>query len=290
MSDPVGDLLALLDIEQLELDLFRGQSPDERANQRVFGGQVIAQALVAAQRTVSEDRICHSLHAYFIRPGDPKVPIIYQVDHARDGGSFTTRRVVAIQHGKQIFNLAASFQVPEESWEHQHDMPEAPDPETLKGLRDRRLEIADQVPESIRHEFTRERDIEMRDVSPLDLFNPAPSSDSHQVWMRVARNAGDNQALNQCLLAYASDMSLLGTGNRPHGLTWFDPKLMSASLDHAIWFHAPVKFSDWHLYVMDSPFAGGGRSFNRGSIYNRDGKLVASVAQEGLMRQKKRKN
>lgn len=290
MSDPVEDLLVLLDIEQLELDLFRGQSPDERANQRVFGGQVIAQALVAAQRTVSADRICHSLHAYFIRPGDPKVPIIYQVDHARDGGSFTTRRVVAIQHGKQIFNLAASFQVPEESWEHQHDMPEAPDPETLKGLRDRRLEIADQVPESIRHEFTRERDIEMRDVSPLDLFNPAPASDSHQVWMRVARDAGDDQALNQCLLAYASDMSLLGTGNRPHGLTWFDPKLMSASLDHAIWFHAPVKFSNWHLYVMDSPFAGGGRSFNRGSIYNRDGKLVASVAQEGLMRQKKRKS
>ncbi len=290
MSDPVGNLLVLLDIERLEHDLFRGQSPDERANQRVFGGQVIAQALVAAQRTVSEDRVCHSLHAYFIRPGDPKVPIIYQVDHARDGGSFTTRRVVAIQHGKQIFNLAASFQVPEESWEHQHDMPDAPDPETLKGLRERRVEIAESMPERLREEFTRERDIEMRDVSPLDLLKPAPASDVHQVWMRVARDVGGDQALHQCLLAYASDMSLLGTGNRPHGLTWFDPKLMSASLDHAIWFHAPVKFSDWHLYAMDSPFAGGGRSFNRGSIYNRDGKLVASVAQEGLMRQKKPKN
>lgn len=290
MSDPVGNLLELLDIERLEHDLFRGQSPDERTNQRVFGGQVIAQALVAAQRTVSNDRMCHSLHAYFIRPGDPKVPIIYQVDHARDGGSFTTRRVVAIQHGKQIFNLAASFQVPEDSWEHQHDMPDAPAPESLKGLRERRMEIADNVPERLREEFTRERDIEMRDVTPLDLFHPEPASDVHQVWFRVARAVGDDPSLNQCLLAYASDMSLLGTGNRPHGLTWFDPKLMSASLDHAIWFHAPVKFSDWHLYAMDSPFAGSGRSFNRGSIYNRDGKLVASVAQEGLMRQKKPKS
>jgi len=290
MSDPVGNLLELLDIERLEHDLFRGQSPDERANQRVFGGQVIAQALVAAQRTVSQDRMCHSLHAYFIRPGDPKVPIIYQVDHARDGGSFTTRRVVAIQHGKQIFNLAASFQVPEDSWEHQHDMPEVPGPESLKGLRERRVEIAERVPEQMRHEFTRERDIEMRDVTPLDLFKPEPASDVNQLWFRVAREVGDDPALNQCLLAYASDMSLLSSGYRPHGVSWLSPELMSASLDHAIWFHAPVKFSDWHLYAMDSPFAGIGRSFNRGSIYNQDGKLVASVAQEGLMRRKKPKS
>ena len=280
MSDPVSDLLNLLDIERLELDLFRGQSPDERTSQRVFGGQVIAQALVAAYRTVPDDRTCHSLHAYFIRPGDPKVPIIYQVDHSRDGGSFTTRRIVAIQHGKQIFNMAASFHKQEEGWHHQHAMPHVEGPDGLEEMRERRLQIADKLPESFREDFTRERAIEIREVAPLDLLRPEKMSDVNQNWMRVARPIPDDPALHHCLLAYASDMSLLGSGNRPHGISWLSGKVMSASLDHAMWFHAPIKFDDWHLYAMDSPYAGGARSFNRGSIYDREGRLVASVAQE----------
>jgi len=267
MADPVGDLLALLDIERLELDLFRGQSPDERASQRVFGGQVIAQSLVAAYRTVPDDRTCHSLHAYFIRPGDPTVPIIYQVDHSRDGGSFTTRRVVAIQHGKQIFNMAASFQTDEDSWEHQHKMPDVEGPEGLPELRERRMQILDKVPEAMREDFTRERDIEIRDVDPLDLIHPEIADDRHNLWFRVSRPIDVPPALHHCLLAYASDMSLLSSSYRPHGITWLNHKeLMSASLDHAMWLHAPIKFDEWHLYSMDSPFAGKGRGLNRGMI------------------------
>jgi len=291
MADPVGDLLALLDIERLELDLFRGQSPDERASQRVFGGQVIAQSLVAAYRTVPDDRTCHSLHAYFIRPGDPTVPIIYQVDHSRDGGSFTTRRVVAIQHGKQIFNMAASFQTDEDSWEHQHKMPDVQGPEGLPELRERRMQILDKVPESIREDFTRERDIEIRDVDPLDLIHPEIADDRHNLWFRVSRPIDVPPALHHCLLAYASDMSLLSSSYRPHGITWLNHKeLMSASLDHAMWLHAPIKFDEWHLYSMDSPFAGKGRGLNRGMIYNMAGDLVASVAQEGLVRRLRTKD
>ncbi|MEQ3648344.1 acyl-CoA thioesterase II [Hyphomonas sp.] len=291
MSDPVGDLLSLLDIERLELDLFRGQSPDERASQRVFGGQVIAQSLVAAYRTVPEARMCHSLHAYFIRPGDPKVPIIYQVDHSRDGGSFTTRRVVAVQHGKQIFNMAASFQTDEDSWEHQHKMPDVPGPEGLKDLRERRMEIADRLPEDLREDFARERDIEIRDVSPLDLIHPEIADDHHNLWFRVSRPIDVPPALHHCLLAYASDMSLLSSSYRPHGITWLNHnELMSASLDHAMWLHGPIKFDEWHLYSMDSPFAGKGRGFNRGMIFNMAGDLVASVAQEGLVRRLRSKD
>lgn len=287
MTEPVTKLLELLDIERLEHDLFRGQSPDERASQRVFGGQVIAQALVAAYRTV-EDRDCHSLHAYFIRPGDPKVPIIYQVDHSRDGRSFTTRRVVAIQHGKQIFNMAASFHVEEPGWEHQHDMPKVAGPDGLASLREQRITIAQKLPEAMREDFTAPRAIEIRDVEPLDMLKPEKASDVHQLWFRVARKIGDDTALHHCLMAYASDMSLLGSGNRPHGVNWLGGKLMSASLDHAMWFHCPTRFDDWHLYAMDSPRACGARSFNRGEIFNQQGDLVASVAQEGLMRPRRK--
>lgn len=287
--DPVGDLLTLLDIERLELDLFRGQSPDEEESQRVFGGQVIAQALVAAYRTVTDDRTCHSLHAYFIRPGDPKVPIIYQVDRARDGGSFTTRRVVAIQHGQQIFNLAASFHVPEEAWNHQHAMPEVPGPDTLDDRIEWRRQFAEKLPPRHRGHFLRPRPVEMREVEPLDPLKPAKASDVQHLWFRVARPIDEAPWLHHCLLAYASDMALLGTGNRPHGISWMTGELMSASLDHAMWFHAPLKFDDWHLYTMDSPYAGGARSFNRGSVYDSQGHLVASVAQEGLMRKAVRK-
>ncbi len=287
-SDPVTDLLTLLDLERLEVDLFRGQSPDEETSQRVFGGQVIAQALVAAYRTV-EERTCHSLHAYFIRPGDPQIPIIYEVDRSRDGGSFTTRRVIAIQHGRQIFNMACSFHIEEQGWHHQHEMPETEGPEGLPTDRELRQRVADRVPEAFRQRFKRPNAIEIRDIDPLDMFEPTPKPEVSHLWFRVAREIDEKPWLHHCLLAYASDMRLLGTANRPHGVSWMTGELMSASLDHSMWFHAPVNFSDWLLYTMDAPYAGGARSFNRGKIFTRDGQLVASVAQEGLMRPRKPK-
>ena len=283
MTDAVEDLIALLDLEVIEQNLFRGHNP-EVTWQRVFGGQVIAQALVAAYRTVPEDRICHSLHAYFIRPGDPHIPILYEVDRARDGRSFTTRRVVAIQHGKQIFNLAASFQIQEDGFEHQIDMPEVALPETLPTDRERREKIADQLPEAIAKHFARPRPIEIRPVNPQDFINPKKAPPFQDVWMRATSPVPDDIRLNQAMLAYASDMTLLDTCSRPHGVSWVSGKLQSASLDHALWFHHPVKMDDWLLYAQDSPSAQGARGFNRGSIYTREGKLVASVAQEGLVR------
>lgn len=282
-DDPVAGLLSLLDIERLEVDLFRGQGSGGETTKRIFGGQVIAQALGAAYRTV-EDRLCHSLHAYFIRPGDPSIPVIYEVDRARDGGSFTTRRVVAVQHGKQILNLAASFHIEEEGWTHQHDMPEAPAPGTLRSRAEIQAEMAPRVPEHRRADFLRQRPIEVREVEPLDQLDPKPLPDRNRLWFRMERKIDAEPWVHHCLLAYASDMNLLGSGLRPHGISWLSGEAMTASLDHAIWFHAPIRFDEWHLYDMDSPFAGGARTFTRGGIYSRDGRLVASVAQEGLMR------
>lgn len=285
-NDPLAIVLDLLKVERLEVDLFRGISPDE-TSQRVFGGQVIGQAMMAAYQTV-EERACHSMHAYFIRPGDPNVPIIYQVDHSRDGRSFTTRRVVAIQHGKQIFNLAASFQVPEEGWFHEADMPDVPGPEDLKSRLDLRKEAAHLFPEAMRKQMTRARAIEMRPVDPADFFDPKPMPAKHSIWFRANRCFEDDPAIHQCLMAYASDMSLLDSGTRPHGISWHSGEAMMASLDHAMWFHAPARADEWLLYTQDSPHAGGARSFNRGMIFKQDGTLVASVAQEGLMRPKRK--
>lgn len=283
MSDVVEDLIQLLDLEKIEENLFRGHSPDE-SWQRVFGGQVIGQALVAAYRTV-EDRVCHSLHGYFIRPGDPKVPIVYEVDRARDGRSFTTRRVVGIQHGKQIFNLAASFQVPEKGFEHQASMPDVPMPEDLPNEMALREEVARQLPAEVAKHFARERPIEIRPINPQKYINPEPMEPVQYVWFRVRKAVEEgNIALNQCVMAYASDMTLLDTCVRPHGVSWLSGKLQTASLDHAMWFHAPFKADEWLLYAMESPSASGARGFNRGAIYTRDGNLVASVAQEGLIR------
>lgn len=282
MPDAVEDLIQILDLEPIEQNLFRGHSPDV-SWQRVFGGQVIGQALVAAYRTV-EDRICHSLHAYFIRPGDPKVPILYEVDRARDGKSFTTRRVVAIQHGKQIFNLAASFQIQEEGFEHQADMPDVPMPEDLKTETELREAVKDKLTPEIAAHFSRPRPIEIRPVDPQNYFDPEPMEPAQHVWFRAVKDVGTTESINQCVLAYASDMTLLDTCIRPHGVSWMQGKLQSASLDHAMWFHAPVRTSDWLLYAQDSPSASGSRGFNRGSIFTRDGRLVASVAQEGLIR------
>ena len=289
MTDAAEELLDLLDIETLEVDLFRGTGAGGETTKRIFGGHVIAQSLAAAYRTVPEDRLCHSLHAYFIRPGDPAIPVIYQVDRARDGGSFTTRRVVAIQHGRQIFNMSASFQLREEGHEFQHAMPEVPGPEGLLNREELRAQVIDKVPERWRKDFLRQRPIEIREVAPWDFFSPEPQSDVNHLWFRMEAAKGQGPQMQHCLLAYASDMNLLGSSLRPHGVTWFTGDVMTASLDHALWFHGPATFEDWHLYSMDAPFTGGARGFNRGSIYNENGVLVASVAQEGLMRPIQRK-
>lgn len=283
MTTAADELLSLLDIEQLEVDLFRGIGSGGETSVRIFGGHVIAQALMAAYRTVP-DRLCHSLHAYFIRPGDPAIPVIYQVDRARDGGSFTTRRVVAIQHGKQIFNMSASFHIDEEGWNHQHTMPTVGGPEKWPSRDDLRGTNVDKIPEKYRADFLRERPIELREVAPRDFFTPEVAEDRNQLWFRMEAAKGQGPMMQHCLLAYASDMNLLGSSLRPHGLTWFQGSVMSASLDHAMWFHAPIEFSDWHLYDLDAPWTGKARGFNRGSVYAADGTMVASVAQEGLVR------
>ncbi len=283
MSEAHQTLLDLLDVEPLEVDLFRGTGQGGETPTRIFGGQVIAQALAAAYRTV-EGRLCHSLHAYFIRPGDPSIPVIYQVDRARDGGSFTTRRVVAIQHGKQILNMSASFHVVEEGWTHQHPMPEVSGPENWPDRTELRAAHADKIPEKHRAEFLRPRPIDIREVAPRDFFDPKPEPDTNHLWFRMAAAAGSTPQMQHCLLAYASDMNLLGSSLRPHGLTWFKGEVMSASLDHAMWFHGTPQFQNWHLYTMDSPWTGGARGFNRGAIYDQHGTLIASTAQEGLVR------
>ena len=283
MTDAGQDLLDLLTIERLEVDLFRGRGDGGETVKRIFGGQVIAQALRAAYNTV-EDRLCHSLHAYFIRPGDPSIPVIYEVDRSRDGGSFTTRRVVAIQHGRQILNLAASFHKEEESWSHQHEMPQTEGPEGLVSQAEWRRETAKTAPDEARTHLLRERPVEIREVEAQDMLNPVPMDDYNRAWFRVPGPIDASPDMHHCLMAYASDMQLLGSGNRPHGLSWMLGKHMGASLDHAMWFHGPIRFDEWRLYEMDSPFTGGARSFNRGKIFTADGRLVASVAQEGLMR------
>lgn len=287
MTEAERVLLDLLDIERLEVDLFRGTGSGGETPTRIFGGQVIAQALAAAYKTV-EDRLCHSLHAYFIRPGDPSIPVIYQVDRARDGGSFTTRRVVAVQHGKQILNMSASFHIQDDGWHHQHAMPKTDDPDQYASRDDLCQKYLSRVPEKLKSEFMRDRPIEVHDVDPTDLFEPTQADDRHKLWFRMTAAQQADPITQHLLLAYASDMGLLSSGLRPHGLSWFTGQVDAASLDHALWFHAPVHFQDWHLYAMESPWTGQGRSFNRGSIYAQDGTLVASVAQEGLMRKRKR--
>ena len=282
-SDPVAELVDLLDIERIEVNLFRGQSPND-GMKRVFGGQVIAQALVAAYRTI-DARICHSLHAYFIRPGDPSVPILYEVDRSRDGKSFTTRRVTAVQHGEQIFNLAASFQVPEQGYVHQSPMPKTKLPAELMSEDELRAVAKDHVPKELQKQFARPRPIELKPVDPRQMISPAKTDPKKELWLRMRGKVDPNNIpLQQCLLAYASDMGILDTATKPHGVNWFTGGVQMASLDHSMWFHEPFDISNWLLYTMDSPSASGARGFNRGELYTEAGKLVASVAQEGLMR------
>jgi acyl-CoA thioesterase-2 len=284
-SSAVDDLLAILDLEPLEVNLFLGRSP-QSGWQRVFGGQVIGQALVAAVRTV-EGRPPHSLHAYFLLPGDPKVPIIYEVDRIRDGRSFTTRRVNAIQHGHPIFSMIASFHVDEEGWSHQAPMPNVPGPEELPSESEIRNRVLPMMPDPVRRYFERERPIEFRPVE-YSRYLGKPSADPRfNVWIRTTGRLPNDPAIHQCVLAYASDMMLLDSALIPHGRTVFEKSVMAASLDHALWLHRPFRADDWLLYAQDSPNLSGGRGYSRGLIFARDGRLVASVAQEGLLRQRR---
>jgi acyl-CoA thioesterase II len=283
MSRALDQLLTILDIERLEENLFRGLSP-QVGWQRVFGGQVIGQALVAANRTVN-GRLAHSLHAYFLRAGDPSVPIIYSVDRIRDGGSFTTRRVVAVQHGQAIFSMAASFHKEETGLEHQIKMPEVPPPESLPSEAELKACLIDRVPPQVKAYWERERPIEIRPVDLSRYLTPGNHDPSQQVWIRATGELSNDQSLHQCVLAYASDFTLLDTALIAHGRFVFDPKLILASLDHALWFHRKLRADEWLLYAQDSPISGGGRAFCRGMLFTRDGKLVASTAQEGLLRE-----
>ena len=284
MSRALDQLLTILDIERLEENLFRGLSP-QVGWQRVFGGQVIGQALVAANRTVN-GRLAHSLHAYFLRAGDPSVPIIYSVDRIRDGGSFTTRRVVAVQHGQAIFSMAASFHKQETGLEHQIKMPEVPPPESLPSEAELKACLIDRVPPQVKAYWERERPLEIRPVDLSRYLTPGNHDPSQQVWIRATGELPNDQSLHQCVLAYASDFTLLDTALIAHGRFVFDPKLMLASLDHALWFHRKLRADEWLLYAQDSPISGGGRAFCRGMLFTRDGKLVASTAQEGLLRER----
>jgi acyl-CoA thioesterase-2 len=279
-------LVDLLALERLEENLFRGQSQDLGWGQ-VFGGQVLGQALSAAVQTVPAERPPHSLHAYFLRPGDVTKPIVYSVDRARDGGSFTTRRVVAIQSGQAILNLAASFQKPEEGFVHQDPMPAAPEPESLMTEQERVAAAAERLPAGIRERLIGDRPFEVRiaDV-PDDPFHPTPRAPHRMVWLKTRGPLPDDPALHRYLLAYASDHAFIGTALLPHGVSFLTPGKQIASLDHAMWFHQPFRIDEWLLHVMDSPAANEARGLVRGSVFTRDGRLVASTAQEGLIRKR----
>lgn len=283
MGYGVDDLLELIDLEPLETNIYRGHNRDIGSG-RVFGGQVLAQALVAARRTIDEDRVAHSLHGYFILPGDLNAPIVYFVDRLRDGRSFTTRRVTAIQYGRAIFNLSASFQVVESGLDHQIAMPDVPPPEDLPSELDRIRAQADRIPQPLRDVLTQDRPIDFRVVEATDLFEPRPRPPVRHLWLRAIGAVPDDTLQHQAVLAYASDYGLLAAALQPHGLTVRSPGLQVASLDHALWIHGLFRADEWLLYAIDSPAAAGARGFARGSIFTRDGRLIASVAQEGLIR------
>ncbi len=298
MRNVLTELIEILRLERIEENIFRGQSQNLGWG-RVFGGQALGQALSAAEQTVPEGRTVHSLHGYFLRPGDAEHPIVYQVDPIRDGKSFTTRRVVAVQNGRAIFSLSASFHVHEPGFEHQFvEMPDVPGPEGLLGERELGERYIARLPESVlrsiprgmRERVVAERPIEVRPVDPVDPLNPGTREPVKRVWFRANGELPDSPSIHQYLLAYASDFHLLGTALLPHGVTWLTPGMQIASLDHAMWFHRPFRFDDWLLYDMDSPAAQGARGLSRGRWLTRSGQLVATTVQEGLMRRRQPKS
>jgi acyl-CoA thioesterase-2 len=281
----LDDLIKLLSLERIEENLFRGQSQDLGWG-TVYGGQVVGQALFAAMHTVPADRQVHSLHAYFLRPGDVSAPIVYDVDRSRDGSSFTTRRVKAIQHGHPIFDMSASFQKPEPGFDHQAEMPKVPPPEDVPTDQERLAVHAAKLPEFMRERALAERPIEIRTVGEPDVFLHGVHPPERYVWLKATHALADTPGLHQALLAYASDFSFITTALKPHGVTWLTPGMQVASLDHAVWFHAPFRADEWFLHVMQSPRASWSRGLVHGRVYSRDGRLVASTSQEGLVRQR----
>jgi acyl-CoA thioesterase-2 len=283
LENHVAELVDLLHLERLEDNLFRGRSRDI-GTQFVFGGQVLGQALAAAQNTVDPIREAHSLHAYFLRAGDIDAPIVYSVERTRDGGSFSSRRVVAIQHGQPILNGSISFQIPEKSFEHQSSMPEVPAPEDIEPMQPMSADQLAKLPVKLQRWLGVDSPIEFRHVWPQDRLNPVKRPPIQHIWFRVAAPVDDSPALHRALLAYASDFNLIGTATLPHGISYYTHNVQMASLDHALWFHRPFRADEWLLYSFDSPTAQGARGFARGQIFSRDGRLVASTAQEGLIR------
>ncbi|MCL4408797.1 acyl-CoA thioesterase II [Aliidiomarina haloalkalitolerans] len=285
MSQVLDDLLNLLHLEPIEQGIYRGQSQD-LGFAAVFGGQVMGQALSAAKQTIPEDRAVHSFHSYFLRPGDAHKPIVYDVENIRDGKSFSTRRVKAIQYGKPIFHMTASFHAPESGAEHQCTMPSVPGPEGLVSDLDIYREHAELIPAPIRNKFISEKPIMMRFVTEYNPFKPEPCEPVRYVWLKANGTLPDDQRVHQYLLAYASDFNFLPTSMQPHGKTFADPKIQMATIDHAMWFHRPFRMDDWLLYAIDSPTAQGARGLVRGQIFTRDGTLIASTMQEGLIRER----
>ena len=286
MAKDVSELLHVLDLERIERNIFRGLVPDEGRN-RVFGGLVVAQALVAASRTV-EDRAPHSLHAYFILPGDPSIPIVYEVERVRDGRSFTTRRCIAVQRGQTIFDLFASFQIEEAGLDHQATMPDVPDPETLMSNQEIKARFGHLLPAGLKSWFLGENALEVR---PCDLarYDPSkPPSPTQNFWVKATGPLPDDPAIHRAILAYLSDLTLIDVTLAAHGRTLFEPEFSVASLDHALWFHRPFRADEWLLYTQDSPNTSGARGLARGLLFDRAGRLVATVMQEGLIRMRAR--
>jgi acyl-CoA thioesterase II len=286
MDKLLSELVELLQLERLELNLFRGNSRDI-GSERVFGGQVLGQALGAASQTV-EGRPVHSLHGYFLRAGDASAPIVYDVDRSRDGGTFSSRRVVAIQHGAQIFHMAASFQVPEQGLEHQSSMPSVPPPESLRRLVDVDEALLARAPQKLRRVLAHSGPFDMRPIDPIDPLHPQKRPPYRRLWVRTVDRLGDDDSLHRAVLAYLSDYHFISTAMLPHGVSLLDGNMQVASLDHAMWFHWPLRVDEWLLLEYQSPSASGGRGLAFGNIYARDGRLVASSAQEGLMRLRSR--
>ncbi|MAA73184.1 MAG: acyl-CoA thioesterase II [Salinisphaeraceae bacterium] len=285
-NEVLQDLLVLLNLEALETNLFRGESRD-LGGKSVFGGQVLGQAMVAASRTVEAGRPPHSLHGYFLRPGDMEAPIVYEVDRVREGRSFTTRRVQGIQHGKVIFSAIASYHGDEPGFQHGPPMPDVPPPEDLVSQHELRRQWAasrDDIPAKLKQAFCRPLAIDFKPVKARNPLRPDTREPRHPVWIKAADVLPQDEILHRCVLAYASDFGLLPTGLLPHGKTFIDQDMIVASLDHAIWFHSSFRADEWLLYCMESPWAGSARALSRGQIFNRRGDLVASVAQEGLIR------
>ncbi len=276
------DLSELLELEPLEHNIYRGRNRDIGTG-RIYGGQVLAQSVVAASRTVEEDRPIHSMHGYFILPGDLQAPVVYFVDRLRDGGSFATRRVTGIQHGRAIFNMSASFHKHEDGVEHQTPMPDVPGPDDLTPEVDLLRDMSDRIPEHLRAILTQDRPLDIRPVDPVDPFEPTPRPPVRYVWIRALGRVAE-PLHHRAILAYASDYGLIGSALQPHGITFRNDRVMVASLDHAIWYHRPVNVDEWLLFATESPATAGARGFARGAFYTRDGVLVASVAQEGLVR------